>query len=105
MPMYTALAQSFNTAAIRLSIKIGEFYWPPKQPYHEGKIAALGRSKIVETARKMGVTTPLVDTVSLPVGADEVKMIDMFGANALLANGGKRATPYAAIEIRNSAGV
>ena len=29
MPMYTALAQSFNTAAIRLSIKIGEAYWPP----------------------------------------------------------------------------
>ena len=52
----------------------------------------------------MGLTTPLIDTVSLPVGADEVKMIDMVGANALLANGGKRATPYAAIEIRNSAG-
>ena len=52
----------------------------------------------------MGVTTPLVDTVSLPVGADEVKMIDMLGANAMLANGGKRATPYAAIEIRNSTG-
>jgi penicillin-binding protein 1A len=31
-------------------------------------------------------------------------MIDMVGANALLANGGKRATPYAAIEIRNSQG-
>jgi penicillin-binding protein 1A len=52
----------------------------------------------------MGLTTPLPDTVSLPVGADEVKMIDMVGANALLANGGKRATPYAAIEIRSSNG-
>ena len=31
-------------------------------------------------------------------------MIDMVGANATLANGGMRATPYAAIEIRNSAG-
>ncbi len=104
MPLYRALAESFNTAAIRLSIKIGEAYWPPKQPYHLAKIAALGRAKIVETARALGLTTPLVDTVSLPVGADEVKMIDMVGANALLANGGKRATPYAAIEIRNSAG-
>jgi penicillin-binding protein 1A len=104
MPLYTALAKSFNTAAIRLSVKIGEIYWPPKQPYHMGKIAALGRSKIVETARKMGLTTPLVDTVSLPVGADEVKMIEMLGANATLANGGKRATPYAAIEIHNSTG-
>jgi penicillin-binding protein 1A len=104
MPLYTALAQSFNTAAIRLSIKIGEAYWPPKVNYHLAKIAALGRAKIVETARAMGVTTPLTDTVSLPVGADEVKMIDMVGANAMLANGGKRATPHATIEIRNSGG-
>jgi penicillin-binding protein 1A len=104
MPMTTALAQSFNTAAIWLSLKIGEAYWPAKQSYHAGKIATLGRAKIVETARLMGLTTPLVDTVSLPVGADEVKMIDMVGANATLANGGKRATPYAAIEIRSSGG-
>src|SRR5208337_2632402 len=89
---------------IRMSIKIGEFYWPPKESYHLGKIAALGRSKIVATARAMGVTTPLVDTVSLPVGADEVKQIDMLGANATLASGGIRVTPYAAVEIRSSSG-
>jgi len=104
MPLYLALAKSFNTAAIRMSIKIGEYYWPPKQPYHLAHIAQLGRAKIVETARAMGLTTPLADTVSLPVGADEVKMIDMVGANALLANGGKRATPHASIDIHNSSG-
>ncbi len=104
MPLYQALAQSYNTAAIWISVKIGEAYWPAGKPYHQAKIAELGRSKIIETARKMGLTTPLIDTVSLPVGADEVKLIDMVGANAMLANGGKRATPYAAIEIRNSAG-
>jgi len=104
MPLYRALAESLNTAAIRLSVKIGEVYWPPKQSYHLAKIAALGRSKIVATARAMGVRTPLVDTVSLPVGADEVKMIDMVAANATLASGGVRVTPYAAIEVRNSNG-
>ncbi len=104
MPLYRALAESYNTAAIRMSIKIGEAYWPAKQSYHLAKIAALGRAKIVRTARAMGLTTPLVDTVSLPVGADEVKMIDMVGANATLASGGLRITPYAAIEIRNSRG-
>jgi penicillin-binding protein 1A len=104
MPLYTALALSFNTAAIRLSIKIGEAFWPAKQSYHLAKIAALGRAKIVQTARTMGLTTPLTDTVSLPVGADEVKMIDMVGANAILANGGKKVTPHATIEIRNSSG-
>ena len=104
MPLTAALAASFNTAAIRLSVKIGEIYWPPKQSYHLAHIAALGRQKIVATARAMGVTTPLPDTVSLPIGADEVKMIDMLGANATLANGGRKATPYAAIEVRNSRG-
>ncbi|HTR11929.1 MAG TPA: transglycosylase domain-containing protein [Roseiarcus sp.] len=104
LPLYLALAHSFNTAAIRMSVKIGEAYWPPKQSYHLAKIAALGRSKIVRTARAMGLTTPLIDTVSLPVGADEVKMIDMVAANATLANGGLRVTPYAAVEVRNSSG-
>ena len=52
----------------------------------------------------MGVTTPLPDTVSLPIGADDVHMIDMLAANAVFANGGKRATPCAALEIRNSRG-
>ena len=28
MPLYRALAQSFNTAAIWMSVKIGEVYWP-----------------------------------------------------------------------------
>ena len=104
LPLLSALEQSLNTVAIRLSIKIGEVYWPPKKSYHLAHIAALGRSKIVETARAMGVTTPLEDTVSLPLGADGVHMIDMVGANAAFANGGKRATPYAAVEIRNSHG-
>jgi penicillin-binding protein 1A len=104
LPLYVALAQSLNTAAIRMSIKIGEAYWPAKQSYHLAKIAELGRSKIVATARAMGLTTPLPDTVSLPVGADDVKMIDMLAANVVLANGGKRATPFAAIEIRNPRG-
>ena len=102
MAMQTALALSYNTAAIWLSVKIGEAWWPPAKPYHLARIAALGRQKIVELARTLGLTTPLVDTVSLPIGADEVKMIDMVGANATLANGGKRAAPHAALEIRNS---
>jgi penicillin-binding protein 1A len=104
MPMYRALALSYNTAAIWLSLKIGEAYWPPGKGYHMAKMAALGRSKVVELARTLGLTTPLADTVSLPIGADEVKMIDMVGANAVLANGGRRAVPHAATEIRNSQG-
>ncbi|HXT05448.1 MAG TPA: PBP1A family penicillin-binding protein [Roseiarcus sp.] len=104
MPMYTALALSYNTAAIWLSWKIGEAYWPKGKPFHLARMAALGRSKIIDTARLLGITTPLPDTVSLPVGADEVKMIDMVGVNATLANGGHRTVAHAATEIRNAQG-
>jgi len=104
MPLYRAIAESFNTAAIRMSVKIGEVYWSPTQSYRLAEIAALGRAKIIATARAMGLTTPLVDTVSLPIGADEVKLIDMVAANATLASGGVRAIPYAAIEVRSSNG-
>jgi penicillin-binding protein 1A len=60
--------------------------------------------KIVETARAMGLNSPLTDTVSLPIGAAEVTVLDMAAGYAVFANGGQRAKPYAAIEIRNSHG-
>lgn len=104
LPLLNCLLRSLNTAAIRLSIMIGEHYWPPKQSYHLAKMAQLGRSKIIETARKMGITTPLPDTVSLPIGADDVHLIDMAGAYATFANGGRRVHPFAAVEITNSRG-
>ena len=103
-PLYWAFAQSLNTAAIRMSVKIGEVYWPPNQSYHLARIAALGRAKIIATAHAMGVTTRLIDAASLPLGAEEIRMIDMVAANATLASGGLRVTPYAAVEIRNPSG-
>ena len=39
----------------------------------------------------MGLTTPLTDTVSLPIGATEVTVLDMTAAYAVFANGGKKA--------------
>jgi penicillin-binding protein 1A len=86
-----------------LSIAIGEADSKPghNNVYEEAK---RGRAKIIQTARAMGITTPLPDTVSLPIGADEVKLIDMASAYATFANGGYRAPPYAAVEIMNSRG-
>ena len=103
-PLSVALAKSLNTVAVKLSINIGEAYWPKGRPYHQAKIAELGRSKIIETARRMGLNSPLTDTVSLPIGAAEVTVIDMASAYAVFANGGWRATPYAALEASNSHG-
>ncbi len=104
LPMVVALQKSLNTVAVWLSVKIGEAYWPKGQSFHLARIAELGRKKIIENARTMGLTTPLIDTVSLPLGAGEVKMIEMASAYAVFANGGKRATAFAAVEVRSSHG-
>jgi len=103
VPLVVALAHSLNTVAVRLTVAIGE---ANSVPGHNNTwdAAKRGRAKIIETARRMGLTTPLPDTVSLPVGADEVTVIDMASAYSAFANGGLRALPYAAVEILNSRG-
>ncbi len=90
LPLAMALARSLNTVAVKLSIAIGN--GNPKA----------GRAKIVDTARRLGITAPLEDTPSLPIGADEVVLIEHSAAYAAFVNGGKKVTPYAAVEIRNS---
>ncbi|MDX7952512.1 PBP1A family penicillin-binding protein [Lichenihabitans sp. Uapishka_5] len=92
LPLQVALTHSLNTIAVKLSIAIGN--GNPK----------VGRARIIETAHAMGLTTPLPDTVSLPVGADEVTVIDMATAYSAFSNGGKRVAPFAAIDIRNGRG-
>ncbi len=92
LPLWEALAHSLNTVAVRLSIAIGD------------GDARRGRKRIIATARRLGVTAPLPDTQSLPLGADEVKPMDQATAFSAFANGGKRVTPYAALEIYNSRG-
>ena len=81
----TALVKSINVIPVKLA-------------------QAIGRDKIVDTARKMGITSELRITRSLPLGASEVKVVDMAGAYAVFGNGGYRAKPYAFTQILNSAG-
>jgi penicillin-binding protein 1A len=100
MPLVTALAKSINTIPVIMSIKIGQ----ATGVAHVANAAKIGRAKIIQTARAMGLTTPLTDTVSLPIGAAEVTVIDQAAGYAVFANGGKRAKPYAAAEVRNSSG-
>lgn len=103
LPLVEALARSLNTVAVRLSVAIGE---ADPVPGHNNifESAKRGRAKIIETARMMGLTTPLADTVSLPIGAAEVTVIDMASAYSTFANDGLRAPPYTAAEITNSRG-
>jgi penicillin-binding protein 1A len=99
-PMWLAVAKSINTIPIKVSIALGKAMGIS----HEARAAKAGRAKIIETAHAMGITTPLTDSVSLPIGSAEVNVIDQAAAYAVFANGGKRAKPYAAMEVKNSAG-
>jgi penicillin-binding protein 1A len=92
MTLITALTHSVNTVAVRLSVMIGD-----------GN-AKLGRAKIVANAHAMGIRTPLPDTPSLPIGADEVTMLDHVGAYATFPNLGMTVKPHAILEVRTGGG-
>ena len=51
----------------------------------------------------MGLTTPLTTRFRLPIGAAEVTVLEHGLGYCAFANGGLRAPPYAAVEIRNAA--
>ena len=92
MTMTEALKRSINVVAVKLSIAIG--HGNPK----------IGRAKIREVARKAGLRTPLPDTPSMPIGADEVTVLDHTGAYSIFPNLGKAMTPHAILEVRSGAG-
>jgi penicillin-binding protein 1A len=81
----TALAQSINTVAVRLA-------------------QAVGRQPIVDLAHKMGITNDLPIVRALPLGVDEVSVIDMAASYGAFATGGFKVTPYAFTEITNGRG-
>jgi penicillin-binding protein 1A len=64
----------------------------------------IGRAKIIQTARKMGIRSPLNDTPSLPIGAAEVTVLDHTGAYATFPNLGKAVAPHAVLEMRTGPG-
>ena len=92
MPLITALTHSINTVAVRLSVMIGD-----------GN-ARRGRAAIIKTAHNMGITTPLPDTPSLPIGADAVHLLDHTGAYATFPNLGMKVTPHAVLDVRTGGG-
>jgi penicillin-binding protein 1A len=92
MTLTQAITHSINTVAVRLSVAVG------------GGNPKAGRAKIIETAHKMGIRTPLPDSSSLPIGAAEVTVLDHTGAYATFPNLGKAVTPHAVLEIRTPSG-
>ena len=87
-----AITHSINIIPVKLSIALGN-----------GN-ARIGRAKIVETARKMGVRTPLPDTPSLPLGADGIALLDHTIAYAAFPNGGKAVERHSTLDVRLNGG-
>jgi len=83
--LMNALTRSYNTVPVRLG-------------------RTLGLDKVVATAEKMGVRTPLRINRALALGTSEVTVMDQAAGYSTLANGGFRTIPYAATEIRDNLG-
>ncbi|HEY0330403.1 MAG TPA: PBP1A family penicillin-binding protein, partial [Rhodopseudomonas sp.] len=90
-----AITHSINVVPVKLSIALGG-----KSP----NPAKAGRAKIVEVARRFGIKAPLPDTPSLPIGADEVTVLEHAVAYATFPNKGRSVTPHAVLEVRTGAG-
>ncbi len=71
-----ALAQSINTASVRLLLQAG------------------GPRAVIAAARDLGIADPLPDNASLALGTAEVGLLEMTAAYAAFFNGGSRVTPY-----------
>jgi 1A family penicillin-binding protein len=76
-----ALAQSVNTAAVRVS---------------EGT----GRERVRAVAEDLGVETPIVSGPALALGTSEATLLEMTGAYAGILSGGIRIEPYGLRELR-----
>lgn len=94
-----AITNSINVIPVKLSIAIGQ-----KDQPKASNPAKIGRAKIVEVARRFGLTAPLPDTPSMPIGSDEVTVIEHAVAYATFPNRGKAVTPHAVLEVRTGAG-
>jgi penicillin-binding protein 1A len=81
----TAFADSINTVAVKLA--------------NAADLAA-----VVSAARDLGITTPMRTLPSIALGVTEVRLLELTGAYAAIANGGYAVYPHAILEVRNAAG-
>ena len=80
-----ALAKSYNSVPVHL-------------------MKAIGRKIIIDTAHRVGLQSNLKAIASLPLGTNEVTVMDITTGYATFANGGRLAKPYAVLEIRRPNG-
>ncbi|MTI10907.1 transglycosylase domain-containing protein [Curvivirga aplysinae] len=60
----------------------------------------VGRGEVIQMARRLGITAPMQEHPSLPLGVQEISLMEMTGAYAVIANNGLAAIPHGIKEIR-----
>ncbi|HJR57502.1 MAG TPA: PBP1A family penicillin-binding protein [Rhizomicrobium sp.] len=80
-----AMTHSVNTITVNLAQEIG-----------------IGR--VIATAHRVGITSPLVNNASLALGTSEVTPLELTSAYAVFANGGHAVTPYFVTRVDGAGG-
>ncbi len=80
-----SLAYSVNTSTVRIGKQVG-------------------KGKIIETAKRLGISNPIANDLSIVLGSVDTKPIEITAAYATVANQGRKALPYGVVEIRNRNG-
>ena len=80
LTLRSALTQSLNTVAVRLSIEFG-------------------RQPIADLIGRMGIQTPLRVTRSLALGSSELTVLDQATGYSVFANGGYRVEPRCLVDV------
>ena len=64
----------------------------------------LGKSAIIDTARKVGITTKLEKIPSLPLGTNEINIIEMARGYSAFANLGHKVKPHLITKVEDKKG-
>ena len=80
MSLQEAFARSINTIAVQISEEVG-------------------REKAATVAKRLGIKTSISAVPSLPLGTEEVRLLELTSGYAAVANGGHAAEPYSIVEI------
>lgn len=67
-------------------------------------ILAVGADKVADTAKRMGITTPIKAVPAIALGAQEVTPLEMASAYGTLADGGVHVEPHGIVEVSQKSG-
>ena len=93
-PLQSGAYRPRNASAYRGEVTVAEALAVSSNVAAARMVRRVGARRLAQTARRMGVLSPLAPNDALALGASEVTPLELAGAYAPFANGGRRALPY-----------